>query len=136
VLGESVMLFFGHRFIESEHFYHISNIDAILNTPSNSVIYLEFGEDNLDIIRYANDNGIKIALYVESIKDILYASSLNATYIVIPNELAKTAQNLADTYLFDAKILVSVSDDSEIEELAVIGVDGVLYPNGVIKISS
>ena len=45
------MLIFGHRFIESENFYHIPNIQAIKNTPPNSTIYLDFSEENLDIIK-------------------------------------------------------------------------------------
>jgi len=130
------MLFFGHRFIESEHFYHISSIDAIVNTPSNSTVYIEFSEDNLDIIKYAITNGVKVALHVEDVVEIVYASALGASYLVVAKELSKTAQNLADTYLFDAKVLVNIEDEKEIEELALLGVDGVICSNAIIKINS
>jgi hypothetical protein len=50
--------------------------------------------------------------------------------------LAKTAQNVAENYLFDAKILVLIEKEDEIEELALLGVDGVVFSNTIIKINS
>jgi len=130
------MLLFGHRFIESESFYHIHNIDSIKHTPPASTIYLEFQEENLDIIKHVRVNKIDIAIKVSNITELIYASSLGAKYIVVSKESAKHSQNIAETYLFDAKILVMLEDESEIEELATIGVDGVICSNAIIKISS
>ncbi len=130
------MLFFGHRFIESESFYHIQDIDSIRHTPSSSIIYLEFNEDNLDIIKHANLNKIDMALKVSNITELIYASSLGANYIVVSKENAKTSQNIAENYLFDAKILVMLENESEIEELVLLGVDGVICTNSIIKINS
>jgi len=130
------MFIFGHRFIKSDDFYHITDIDAISNTPPNSTIVIDFNEDDLDIIDYAFKNEITFALNVRNITEIIYASSLNTSYIIIPTQLAKTAQNIANNYLFDAKILVHVEDEAEIEELALLGVDGVIFSNALIKISS
>lgn len=130
------MIFFGHKFLKNETFYHIFDIDSILHTPPSSIIYMEFEEKNLDIINHAALNSVKIALHVKSITEILYASSLGASYIVIEKELAKTAQNIAENYLFDAKILALIEDEDEIEELALLGVDGVIFSNAIIKIVS
>lgn len=130
------MLFFGHRFLESQKFYHISSVEAITNTPPSSYIYLEFSEENLDIIEHLNTNDITYALSIKSIEELMYASSLNADYIVVEKELAKTAQNIAESYLFDAKILVSVEDEGSIEEFALLSVDGLIFSNAIIKINS
>ncbi len=130
------MLFFGHRFLESPSFYHISSVDAIINTPPSSSIYLEFSEENLDIIHHLNSNEITYALSISTIKELMYASSLACDFIIVEKELAKTAQNIAESYLFDAKILVSTTEESDIEELALLGVDGVIFPNAIIKINS
>ncbi|QOY54982.1 hypothetical protein HUE87_01680 [Candidatus Sulfurimonas marisnigri] len=130
------MLFFGHRFITSENFYHIPNIDAIKNTPPSSTLYVEFSEDNLDIIKHTIQNSISLAVEVINITQIVYASALGVAFIIVPKELAKTAQNLAENYLFDAKILVYIEEESEIEELAILGVDGVICSNAIIKINS
>ncbi|SFV50159.1 hypothetical protein MNB_SM-4-621 [hydrothermal vent metagenome] len=130
------MLFFGHRFLESPSFYHINSIDAITNTPPSSAIYLEFSEENLDIIHHLNANDITYALSVSNIKELMYASSLSCDFIIVEKELAKTAQLIAETYLFDAKILVSTTEESDIEEFALLGVDGVIFANAIIKINS
>lgn len=130
------MIFFGHRFINSKNFYHISSIEAILNTPPSSTLYIEFSETNLDIITHAKLNSMPMAIYAEDITDVLYASSLGANFIVVPKNLAKSAQNIAENYLFDAKILSTIEDEDEIEELALLGVDGVIFPNTIIKINS
>lgn len=130
------MIIYGHRFLQSDSFFHIQDIDSISNTPSSSTIYLEFSENNLDIINHANINEVSLALKVDSVTQIIYASSLNASYIVVDKDLAKTAQNIANDYLFDAKILVSIDEEYEIEELALLGVDGVIFSNAIVKINS
>jgi hypothetical protein len=130
------MILFGHRFIESENFYHVLSIDAIQNTPPSSIILVDFNEENLDIIDHAVINSMPLAIQVENITQIIYASSFGATYILVTKELAKTAQDLADNYLFDAKILVHVEEEDEIEELALLGVDGVIFSNAIVKINS
>lgn len=127
------MIFFGHRFIQSQSFYHTQSIESIDNTPPSSTIYIEFSEKNLDIISFASNSAIPMALHVRNITELLYASSFGALYIVVEKELAKTAQNIAQNYLFDAKVLVFVTDESEIEELGLLGVDGVIFPNAIIK---
>lgn len=127
------MIFFGHRFIESEKFYHISGIDSILHTPPSSTLFINFSEKNIETINHAVINSMLIAIRVENITEILYASALGASYIVVEKELAKTAQNLADSYLFDAKILVMIEDEEAIEELALLGVDGVIFAEAIIK---
>jgi hypothetical protein len=130
------MYIYGHKFIQSDSFYHVANIDAIENTPPNSSVYLVFSEDNLETIKYAVSNDVTLALGVESVNEIIYASLLGASFIVVTKELAKTAQNIANNYLFDAKILVHITDEDEIEELAILGVDGVVFSNAIIKINS
>ena len=128
------MLFFGHRFIESEKFYHVFDIETIIQTPPASTIYLEFDEKNLDIINYLKNNDITFVLKVNSITELMYASALGASYIHVEQKLAKTAQKIAENYLFDAKILVYVEDEEDIDEMALLGIDGVLFAEAIVKI--
>jgi len=130
------MLLFGHRFIQNESFYHITDIDAILKTPNSSKVFLEFSEDNLDIIDYLNANSVSFVLSVQNVTELIYASSLKASYILVQKELAKTAQEIAESYLFDAKILVHLEKEKEIEEMALLSIDGVLFSDAIIKINS
>ena len=130
------MLIFGHKFIPSESLYHIIDIDSITHTPPSSTLYVKFSEENLDIIEHLNVNKIEFALDVKNITELIYASALGAKYILLSREMAKTAQNIAENYLFDAKILAHIRDNDEIEELALLGVDGVIFSNAIIKINS
>ena len=130
------MIFFGHRFLKSENFYHVLSIEAILNTPPSSTLYIEFSEKNLDIINHVTLNSMPFALHVQNATQVLYASSFGANYIVLSSQLAKTAQGLAENYLFDAKILALIEDENEIEELGFLGVDGVIFSNAIIKTNS
>ena len=130
------MLIFGHRFIPSNSFYHVSDIDNITNTPPSSVIHIEFKEENLDIISHANINQINTSIYVKNITEIIYASNLGASFIIVKEELATDAQKIATEYLFDAKILVLIEDENEIEKYALLGIDGVVFSNAIIHISS
>ena len=82
------------------------------------------------------DNSLCFCLKVESVTQIVYASNLGASFILVDKDLAKTAQNLANNYLFDAKILVNIEDEQDIEELALLGLDGVLFSEAIIKINS
>jgi len=130
------MLLFGHRFIESEKFYHINDVASINNTPPSSTLFLDFSEENLDVIQHFNENDLSFVLRIQNITELIYANALNADFIAVDKDLAKSAQNIAESYLFDAKILVLSSDESDIEELALLGVDGLLCATAIIKISS
>lgn len=130
------MILFGHRFIESTSFYHVIDIDSIQHTPPSSTIYLEFHENNLDIIKHMQANDIRFALKISTITELIYASAFNAQYIIVSKELAKNAQSIAENYLFDAKILVMIETEKEIQELALLGIDGIIYSNAIIKINS
>ena len=77
-----------------------------------------------------------MVLSTKDINQLMYASSLNARYIIVRKEMAKTAQNIAENYLFDAKILVKIENEDEIQEIALLGIDGVLLSNAVVKITS
>lgn len=130
------MIIIGHRFIPSDSFFHVPNIDAIKNTPPSSCIYLEFSEDNLETINHATKNNICLALSAKNVTEVVYASNLGASFIVVDKELANSAQNIANEYLFDAKILVSIENEDEIEEFAQESIDGVIFSNAIIKTPS
>ncbi|MEA3521867.1 MAG: hypothetical protein U9R50_02740 [Campylobacterota bacterium] len=128
------MLIFGHEYLNSERFYHISTIDSIEHTPSNSLLFLEFDEKNLDIIEYMQKNELDFALEVSTLKEALFSEHLGAKYIICKNNVAKSIQDRAEHYLFDAKILCRIEEDSQIEVLATEGIDGVIYSDAIIKV--
>jgi len=132
IKGEK-MLLFGHRFIQNESFYAISEADEIIATPPGSTLFIKFSEENLDLIEYASLNSMPFVIGVESVTELIYASALGAKYILVKKDLAKTAQKIAESYLFDAKILVKIKEEDEIEEMAILGIDGVLFVSAIIR---
>jgi hypothetical protein len=128
------MLIFGHKYIKNEDFYHISDIDSIYKTSPNSIIYLKFEEKNIDIIEYMQKNDIRFALDISNIKELVFAYNMGASYITVKKEFAKTAQNIAESYLFDAKILVHIQTEEELEQMALNSIDGVVFPTAIIKV--
>ena len=129
------MLLFGHRFIPSERFYHIDDIETIIHTPANSLLYLPFSETNLDIITHLSSNDLRFGVECASLREVIYANALGAAFVIVDEALAKSAQKAADTYLFDAKILCRIHTEEKIEESAYEGIDGVIFPEAIIKIS-
>jgi len=130
------MILFGHPLIPSEHFYHISSIEAISNTPSNSVIALLFEEQNLDIITHLHLNNIRFAVYVTSTIEAVLAENLRATYLIVNGENGSKIQSIAEHYLFDTKVLGYCEDEKNLEELIEMRLDGAIFAEAIIKITS
>ena len=129
------MLLFGHPYIAFEPFYHIDEIAAIALTPPGSTLLLPFKEENLDIITHMRENSLPYAIEAADLSEAVFAHNLGAKYIVVHETLAKSAQNAAETYLFDAKILCRLADTGSLEEKIIEGIDGVIFPEAIVKIS-
>ncbi len=128
------MVVIGHEFIDSEVLYKICEISEIEKTPSNSTIYLNWSEENIKLIKFANKNSVNFAIKVNGIKELVFANSFGAKYIVVSNlEFAKIAQKIAENYLFDAKILLEIETDLELEEAILALIDGVIYKKVVVN---
>ncbi len=119
------MKVFNHPLIKSEKFYPISKIEDIDRTPPNSTVLLS--TLNMEIALYCKENLIPYSVKISNIKDAVFANLLNAKYIICSKELSKEIMPIAQNYLFDTEILVEILEDSEIEEMARVGVDGVIY---------
>ncbi len=121
----SIMKVFGHHLIKAEEFYTISKIEDIEKTPPNSIVLIS--NFNIEIATYCKKNLIPYAIKIDTIKDAIFANLLDAKYMICFKELGKKIMPIAQNYLFDTEVLVEISNDSEIEDLALIGVDGVIY---------
>ena len=120
------MKIFGHDWIESEHFYAVSKVSEINKTPSNSLLKLEGGlSSSLTLAKYCQSNKLRYAVGVENIEEAIFANLLSATYSLCEKSLAKALMPIAQNYLFDTQILAYIKKD-EIEEMAKVGVDGVV----------
>jgi len=129
------MLILGHPHIPHEKLYHVNSVEAIIHTPSNATLLFEYNNEVFELVEHVKANNIDFAMQVSTLKDAILSESLDAKFILVAQELSLAVQKAADTYLFDAKILVSAQDDTSIEPLALNGIDGLILPEAIIKVS-
>ena len=130
------MILFGHPLVHNEQFYHIGSIDAILNTPSNSIIALFFEEQNMDIITHLRNNHIRFALYVTNAVEAVLAENLRATYLIVNSKNGEDIQKVAEHYMFDAKVLGYCENIDNLERLIDMRLDGAIFAEAIVKITS
>ncbi len=120
------MIVIGDKLIPFEEFFKINSIDDIKNTKANSTVLFTYCDE---IAKFCFENEISFAIAVNSIKEAVYSSNLNAKYIITNKELSKELQKIADNYMYDAKILVIIESSDEFEEIAKAQIDGVIFKN-------
>lgn len=130
------MLIVGHPHLPFKPLYHIDGIEAIARTPAGSTVLFEWNSANLDLVEHCRTNDLPFALLAMTLKDALFAENADARFILVDPAIAKSVQKVAETYLFDAKILTRIEDDSQIEAMAYDGIDGVIFPEAVIKVTA
>ena len=118
------MILIGDDNISYENIERIDSIKDISSTKPQSTALFNF---DLEILKHTQVNDINSAVIVNNIREVIYASSLNARYIIVENNLSKIAQKIADNYMFDSKILVIIKDENEIEQSAIDEIDGIIY---------
>ncbi|MCH9739851.1 MAG: hypothetical protein K0U38_03285 [Epsilonproteobacteria bacterium] len=123
------MKIFGHPWVESECFYPLSSIDDIKQTPANSILFLTPLPSSLELAHYCQQNHIGYALEVHSIEEAVFANLMQCQYVITDKMLAKELMPIAQNYLFDTQVLAQIENDNEIETMAKVGVDGVIFPN-------
>ena len=119
------MKIFGHEWIESENFYEVFSIEEIAKTPANSLLLLDPLAKTLEIAKHCKKNTLRYVLEISSIEEAMFANLLNATYVLCEKELAKELMPIAQNYLFDTQVLARINKN-EIEEMAKIGLDGIV----------
>ncbi|MDX1809580.1 MAG: hypothetical protein R3331_08585 [Sulfurospirillaceae bacterium] len=118
------MQIFNHPFIECRKFYEIKTLEDIKKTPSNSVLLSDFDKK---IITYCKTQNLVFGVRIASVKELVLAAASNASYLLVNKDFAKTAQQIADEYMYDAKILLISDDEEDIEFCALNGIDGIFF---------
>ncbi len=118
------MQIFGYDFIKNTKFFFIKSIDEIKKTMPNSIVFFDF---NKEIITYCKNQNLIFGVKVDSIKELVLASASNASYLLVSKTFSKEAQNIANEYMYDAKILLISNDENDIEFCAKNGTDGIIF---------
>ena len=123
------MILIGDKLVPFDDIFDISSVEDIKNTKANSIISFRYNES---LLTYCFENELKYAVIVRSIKEAIYANSLDAMYIICEKELSKDVQKIADNYMFDSKVLAIIQSNEELEEIAKNEIDGIIY-NHLLK---
>jgi hypothetical protein len=121
------MIVLGYKYIPSPVFMSIKKIDDIKLTPDNSILYIVFEEFNIKLIDYCSKNSLLYAIKVSNLKELVIANYYNATYIMVDSKLINEAQQFANDYLIDSKILLVIDKEEQIEFCAKKAIDGVVF---------
>lgn len=123
------MILIGHSAIYYPNFIYIKNIQDIKNTQAKDIIWFYTKDDkDYTLSKYCKDNEINYSVIVDELKDVIIFANLNAKYIIIKNKhLVEMAQKIADEYFIDSKILYIINDESSIENMAILGIDGIIF---------
>ena len=124
------MLILNHPCIESLNIVCVHSQNQIAQTLPTDFLVLTCDslEKTLTLAHYCSNNAITYSKIVTSVKESLLLVNLNVRFLLCTNlNLAQSLQKLAETYLFDAKILFCIQDEEEIEKIAKYGIDGGLF---------
>ena len=124
------MIIIGHELLAYERFVYVNNKEEISYTKANSSVLFVYEKD---LLKYSSTHQINFSVLVSSIEESIYANALNAQYLLCEKDLAIKVQKIAEHYMFDTKVLCIIEKDHEIEELAVLGIDGIVYKNSINK---
>lgn len=120
------MILIGDKLVPFEDIFLIKNIKDIENTKANSTVLFDFDEE---ILTYCYKNELFCAVVVNSIKEAIYCNNLNVKYIISEKELSIELQKIADNYMYDSKILAIIDSNKELEQVAKLEIDGIIYRN-------
>jgi nicotinate-nucleotide pyrophosphorylase len=121
----------GHKLYSRESLYRVLKVSDIGKTPPNSTLYSSF---EVSLLQHYRDNSLSFAVEISTITEAILSENYGATYIVVDGAIAEELQKIADNYLFDSKIVVKVESDEELEKFAKLGIDGVIYGEGVCTV--
>jgi hypothetical protein len=124
------LIIIGHPLIPFKPLYKVAKKEELKKTPPKSTILIDFV--NKKLVKYGKDNNVPLALHVKSIKDACLANALNVKFIIVEKKLSKEIQKLATEYLFDAKIILQIDNEDDIEIAAQDFIDGVIFKEGII----
>lgn len=121
------MIIFGHQAIEAPRFRRVENREAIKTIPANEVVFFESSSDkDYALGRFCYEEEVAYAVQVNSLTELLIYAALGAKFAVLADFL-QSYQKIAEHYLLDTKILTIIERESQIEEVAKLGIDGVVF---------
>ena len=109
-----------------EVFEKVKTIEDIKKTKPNSTLIFDYCDSSIEVYNFCKINDIPYGVKINTIKELIFISNLNAKYAFADNiENAKIFQKIANEYLLDTKIILYIDSLDDIEQIALLGIDGV-----------
>ena len=126
------MIIIGHPWIKSKPFCKVFSIEDIKASHQDHVVLLEPLADSHAHAQYCSNNSIEFAVVVSTLEDALFANGLGAMYLVCEEADALLIEPIATEYMFDAQILVLITNQKEVSRIARGHIDGVIFAEAIV----
>jgi hypothetical protein len=126
-----MMLIFGHPWIKSPTFKKVFSKEDIAEVSSGEMILLEPLSDSIVLAQHCQAQRIDFAVTVTNVTEALFVNALGGKYLVCQLEDATKIQPIAQEYLFDTKVLTLIISEREIQKMAELSIDGVIFPEAI-----
>ena len=117
------MLIFDKTLTDDLPFFEIISSQDVKSTPPNTIVLFNY---DIELAKYCKDNSILFAMKISNIKELVYANALECSFGFVKKDFAKQAQDIANEYMFDMKIILPIENDEELEWAILNGVDGTI----------
>ena len=124
------MKLIGFKEISSNNILKIDDFDQIDTYNVNNIFYIK--SDNLKLIDRCKKSSLKILSKANNIKELIVLYNKNVDIILVDEDFAKEAIDIATNYLFDSKIAVEVESLDDIDRFVKIGVDIAIHKDELV----
>lgn len=130
------MKIIGHPLIPHQDFSNIKTIQDISHVLPNAMIWWEALKDkDCALARFCQENQIPYAVEIQSLRELLIYTNLEAKYLIASKKSILPFQSILKEYVLDSLLLCKISKESEMENLALQGIDGVIFESLLLKTS-
>ena len=123
------MLIVGHSEIAHQKFVRVESLEQIAQSRNDEVVWFPYNGD-FNLLKHCASNEVAFGVLVESVSDFVLSASFMPHYLIVRHS-AQTFQQVAQNYLFDSKVLYVIKSEDEIESLAKLGIDGVIFADAL-----
>ena len=117
----------GHELVPYEPLFWRETADQIKADEQNLFKF------DKAMIRAAQEKGAKFSVACENVSECIIANAAGANLLVISKrEFTPKAANLAQFYLFDAKVACIIGDESELSEIVGYQADVAIFDNAIV----
>lgn len=123
------MQLLGHPLIPYKNLKSISSKEEINEAQKESILLFEYEPE---LIRYAKELDKEFALHVFNQREAIIGNGVGASILICSLNLAQLVQNLAEYYLFDAKVAILINSEEEIDQAIDKKVDMAILPEAIL----